>query len=610
MDEDKKTQVEKNKTVKKTDIKTAKTRETHRTAARPTGIPELDFMLRGGLPTDSTVLLAGASGTGKTILAMQWLFSGYDQFKEPGLYLSLTEPVVKAVKNVRTMSFFKQEYVNPTQVYFTDLRGIMKGLELESKEFNREDIMAVVDAIGNMVKQSGAKRVVIDSVTAMAYRLKDRDLIRDFIFQLGTLLAQTEANVIMTSEVVGDGYSVFGVEEFIADGIIKLSHSRAGEELVRDFEIVKMRGINYDSHPAIFRISEDGMHLFPRLSRILTYKVSDTRISTGIPGLDEMTHGGLFVGSSVLLTGASGTGKTLMSLHFIVEGARRGEKGVYVSFEESRDQLIRNASSFGWDLKKLEDDGFLKIITSYPEEKYLEEHIEIIKSAVEDFDARNVVVDSLSSLANVFSNEILRDFGTRLVAHLKAKQVTAVFTVASGSIMGLGSITESGLSTMTDHIIMLRYVEIQSELHHAILILKMRGSGHDKKMRQLQFGSDGVRITSEFKGYEGVLSGMTRKVGNTTEEQIRALFLEVLGPMGEAIFAEEQEKGITFESVKKLVGELGKQGIISERRKEEFANRAHTILGKEKNESVETAPAPQKAESMGLDDFLHLSDNK
>jgi len=591
-------------------VRTPRSDNSERRFVRPTGIAELDFMLKGGLPTDSTVLLAGASGTGKTILAMQWLFAGYDQFKEPGLYISLTEPVSKAMKNIHAMSFFKKEYINPTQVYFTDLRGIIKGLDLEGKDFTREDIMTVVDAVGNMVKQSGAKRVVIDSVTAMAYRLKDRDLIRDFIFQLGTFLSQTDANVVMTSEVVGDGYSVFGVEEFISDGIIKLSHTRAGEELVRNFEIVKMRGIDYDSHPAIFRISKDGIHLFPRLSRVLSYEVSDTRIPTGIPGLDEMTNGGLFVGSSVLLTGASGTGKTLMSLQFIVDGALRGEKGLYVSFEESRDQLVRNAFSFGWDLDNLEKEGSLKIITSYPEEKYLEEHIEIIKSAVEDFGAKNVVVDSLSSLANVFSNEILRDFGTRLVAHLKAKQVTAVFTVASGSIMGLGSITESGLSTMTDHIIMLRYVEIQSELHHAILILKMRGSGHDKKMRKLQFGASGVSISSEFKGYEGVLSGATRKIGNTTEEQLRALFLEVLGPMGEEIFAEEQEKGLTLESVKKLIGELGNQGIISERRKEEFAGRIGIILGEKKEETGKTAAEPQKAAPMDLDDFLHLGDKK
>ena len=241
---------------------------------RPTGIGMLDQVLHGGLPNGSAVLLAGSSGTGKTLLAMQWLFAGYERFKEPGIYISLTEPIAKTITNAKKMSFYRQEMVNPLQVYFTDLRGIIKGLDLENKEFTRDDIAKLISMLQNMVKESCAKRVVLDSVTAMAYRLKEQDLIRDFIFQLGTLLAQTDANVIMTSEVVSDGYSVFGVEEFISDGIIKLYQKKVRAELVRVLEVVKMRGTSYDAHPAMFRISKDGFSLFPRLSRELFYHVS------------------------------------------------------------------------------------------------------------------------------------------------------------------------------------------------------------------------------------------------------------------------------------------------------------------------------------------------
>jgi len=319
------------------------------------------------------------------------------------VWLSLTEPVSKAVRNARKMGFFKQEYLNPLQIYFTDLRGILKGMELGDKTFNKEDIRQVVAAIEHMAKESGAKRIVLDSVTAMAYRLESKDLIREFIFQLGTMLGQLDANVILTSEVVGDGFSVFGVEEFISDGIIKMFHDRPKEELIRKIEIVKMRGSAYDSHPATFRITKNGINLFPRLTRELSYKVSDERATTGVPGLDEMTHGGYFVGSSVLLTGASGTGKTIISLEFIVEGLKRGEKCLFVSFEESHDQLVRNARAFGWDLKKYEENGQLKILVSYPEQSYLEEHIDIIKDIVESTKPSRVVIDSLSSLGNVFN---------------------------------------------------------------------------------------------------------------------------------------------------------------------------------------------------------------
>jgi len=546
---------------------------------RSTGIHELDRILQGGFPTGAAVLLAGASGTGKTILATQWLFAGYDQFNEPGLFISLTEPVVKALNNARKMSFFKEEFISPVQIHFTDLRGIMKGLDLENKEFTRRDIDTVVGVLDNMVRQSQAKRVVIDSVTAMAYRLKERDLIRDFIFRLGTLFAQSDANVLMTSEVVAEGYSVYGVEEFIADGILKLSHRTMREELVRQLEVVKMRGTDYDPHPATFRISGNGMRLFPRLSRELAYHVSNSRLSTGIEGLDSMTGGGYFAGSSVLITGSSGTGKTIMALQFLVDGVKKGEKVVLVSFEESRDQLFRNARSFGWDLEAYEQQGLLHIITSYPEHRYLEEHIEMIRATVEEADGpKRLVIDSLSSLGNVFSEEILRDFVSRLNGFLKEKLITTLFTNATSTLLGATQITDSHLSTITDHIIMIRYVEIQSELHHAVLILKMRGSAHDKKLRELIFTPAGLRITSEFKGLEGVLKGTTRRVSASVQEQLHSLFLEFMGPMGDTIFAQEREKGLTLESVSRMIEELGDQGIISKRRKEEFVDRTKRIF--------------------------------
>jgi len=320
---------------------------------RPTGIDSLDQMLNGGIPVGATVLLAGSPGAGKTILAMEWLFNGFEKYKEPGIYISLTEPIATATKNVRKFSFFKQEYMNPTQVYFTDMRGILQGMDMD-RDLNKEDIKLIVDKIRNIVETSGAKRVVLDSITAMAYRLKDRDLIRSFIFQLGTFLSQSDTNVILTSEVVDDGYSVFGVEEFISDGIIKMVQEKVNNENIRKLKIVKMRGLDYDSHSTSFNISEDGIKLFPRLNYCLNCNVSDKRLKTGIDGLDEMTRGGYFQGSSILLTGSSGTGKTIMSLQFLIEALKAGEKCIYVSFEESRDQLVRNAKSFGWDLERHE----------------------------------------------------------------------------------------------------------------------------------------------------------------------------------------------------------------------------------------------------------------
>jgi len=546
---------------------------------QPTGIPELDEMMHGGFPSGAAILLAGASGTGKTILATQWLFAGYDQFKEPGIFLSLTEPVSKALQNAKKLSFFNAEYINPTQIYFTDLRGIIEGLELQNFDFTREASAQVVEAIRNMVEQSGAKRVVLDSVTAMAYRLRDRDLIRDFMFQLGTVLSQLDATVIMTSEVVGEGYSVFGVEEFISDGIIKLSHSQAAQEGVRRLEVVKMRGTEYDSHAASFRVSKDGILLFPRLARELTYRVSEKRLTSGTPGLDEMMHGGFFEGSSILMTGSSGSGKTLLSLQFIVEGLKKGEKGVYYSFEESREQIFRSARAFGWDLEEYEKKGLFRLEVVYPEQRYLEEHVSWVKDIVDEHQPKRVVIDSLSSLGNVFEEDLLRDFVSRLNAYLKEKLVTTIYTNATATLLGASNITDANLSTMTDSIIMLRYVEIQAELRHALLILKMRGSKHDKKLRETSFTDQGIVVANDFTGFEGVLSGSTRRVSKSTEDQLHDLFVEVLGPMGEQVFTEQKIKGLTMEGIDKLIQELGDQGIISERRKEEFMARSTSLIG-------------------------------
>lgn len=582
---------------------------------RPTGIPQLDFILHGGFPIDATVLLAGASGTGKTIFAMEWLFAGYSQFKEPGLYISLTEPVGKALKNAKKLAFFKAEYINPSQIYLTDLRGILTGMGMDNKVFDRDDIHKVVEALYNMAKQSGAKRIVFDSVTAMAYRLKDKDLIRDFIFELGTVIGQLEANILLTSEVAGDGYSVFGVEEFISDGIIKLNYEREPrKEPVRKLEVVKMRGINYETYPASYRINSSGIILFPHLSRELSYLVSDERVSTGVPGLDAMTNGGYFVGSSVLLTGASGSGKTISSLQFLVAGLQKGEKGMYISFEESEDQLMRNASSFGWDLKKYQEDGLLQIIVSYPDQHYLEEHVDIIKRAVDEFVPKRLIIDSLSALSNSFSEDILRDITSRLIAFFKEQQITTLLTIATASLMGSASITDAGLSTMTDHIIMLRYIEINSELKHGLLILKMRGSSHDKCLRELAFGPGGVRISTAFSGYEGVISGVARKIGKTTEDQIHGLFLETFGPMGEKIFNDEKKKGLTPETIEKLANDLQNQGIISVRNKAEFVERIDAVMSSPDDEALVQSKKNKlkgkpEVESvpMDIDSFLHNS---
>ncbi len=547
---------------------------------RPTGITALDEILHGGLPVDAAVLVAGASGTGKTALCLQWLFAGYEQLAEPGLYISFTEPVHKVAHNLQGLTFFKKSYLNPLQIHLTDLRGILKGIGLEEEQaFQREDLRKIVETIRNMAEQMQAKRVVIDSITAMAYRLKDKSLIRDFIFELGNALAQLQTNVLMTSEVAGEGYSIFGVEEFIADGIVKLTHERTSQDtLTRKLEIVKMRALGYDSSSIHFRITGDGLVFFPRPPLELTYPVSDQRISTGIEGLDAMTNGGMYRGSVTILSGPSGTGKTNLALHFVLKGLEEGERVVYVSTEESHDHLLQNAASFGWNLAPYERTKKLTILTAYPDQYFPEEFLELVRGMVRERGATRLVFDSLSSLRNAYVPEVVHDFSKRLTASMKHEQVTTWLSVASEAFLGSESVTDIHLSTVADNIILLRYIEIQSELKHGLLLLKIRGSAHDKKLREFIFTPEGIQLSTSFSGYEGVMGGLARKVSISTEEQLHVLFLEMLGPMGERIFVEEKAKGLTQDRVAFMIKQLGNQRIISENRKEEFLDRTKSIF--------------------------------
>jgi circadian clock protein KaiC len=564
-------------------------------SVRPTGILELDRMLHGGLPRNAAILLAGPPGAGKTILALQWLYAGYRDFKESAIYFTLTEPTTKLIKNLGKMTFndpefmasadahisnFDNELIKRPGVHFVDLRIVIKDLGIEENDFSVADIRKLCEAILGMVAKTEAKRVVIDSITALAYRLLTEDKVRTLIFELGTYLGGIDANVVMTAEAADEDSMTARVEEFIADGVIRLSYGRNRQNLTRVLEIVKMRGLDFDSRLTEFRISRDGLVLFPRLRQELQYQASLKRVTSGVAGLDEMLHGGYFEGSSILLSGATGSGKTLIALRGVLGGLAAGEKALFVSFEESRDHLIKSVQSFGWDLEKYEKAGQLLIIASYPEEHSFDEHLSLIRHAIDTFGPSRVVIDSITALANAVSEEEVRDFTSQMIAYVKSKNITCLLTAATANLTGASeSISGVHLSTITDTIVLLRFVEIQSELRRAMLILKVRGSDHDKGLREYVITPAGVEVTTKFSGYEGLLAGATRKVSQSSEEQLHALFMATFGPMGEKIFLEQKAKGITLANVQGLIAELGDQGILSTRRKEEFLGQASEIIG-------------------------------
>ena len=553
-----------------------------------TGVKEIDNLLGGGFPKGSVVLLAGSSGSGKTIFSFQWLFEGVKN-NENGIYITLTEPLFKSVKNLETMSFYDRNALEKESVKIVDLREIYGKKGLDQKK--------ALDFIEEQVKQTNAKRLCIDSITAIAYNLDDKAKIRHFIFELGKILATLGCTTVLTSEVTdAKKFSVYGVEEFISDAIVQLDQTKVRDELQRIMQIIKVRGKGYRTEDLHFRISEHGITVFPKLKVPLKYSSTTERISTGNNLLDKMLLGGIFRGSSTLIAGSTGTGKSLLSMQFIVEGLKKGEPCLYAGFEESREQLIRNAESFDWNLKEYEKKGLLVLRCVYPSEQFLEEHLADIKHTVESKKIKRCAVDSLSSISNSFSEVAFVSFAKRLNGYLKAQGVTTFLTAATAALIGATSLTESNLSTMTDNILMLRYVEMQGELQLVLNIIKVRGSAHSKGLRRYNITNNGISIGQSLSGYEGIMTGVTRKVSATIEEKLESEFKRSIGPMATSVFLELKSKGLTKENIFGYIDELSNQGIMKKEDGNIFKQSVNEILGYSVSDGHESETSGKIAE--------------
>jgi circadian clock protein KaiC len=479
-----------------------------------TGIVEFDAALGGGFPRGATVLLAGSSGSGKTIFVFQWLFEGA-KHDENGIYISMTEPLFKSIKNIETMEFYDKAVIEQEKIKVIDLRDIYQKLQTQQETLisGMAAETRLIDAIALEVKQANAKRLCIDSVTAIAYTIDNRAAIRKFIFDLGKRLSVLGCTVILTSEIIEEGkFSAYGVEEFIADVILRLDQVKVIDTLERKMLLTKVRGRGYKAEDRYFKISSKGITVFPSLKGALEYTITDEKVSSGNPQLDDMLSGGVFQGASTILTGASGTGKTILSLQFINEGLKRGEKCLFVGFEESAGQLAQNAKYFGWDLKEHIKTGLLTLRCVYPPEKSAEEHLADIKEIVEREHITRCAVDSLTALSSVFSKQKFSSMSRRLSAYLKAQHVTTVFTCGTASFVGGGELTGTHISTLTDNIVLLRYVELESRLGWVIVILKVRGSQHSRALHTYEITNKGIVIGKTLDGYEGIITGITRKI--------------------------------------------------------------------------------------------------
>jgi circadian clock protein KaiC len=473
-------------------------------------IEGFDEITHGGLPIGRTTLASGTSGTGKTLLAIQFLYHGIKYFDYPGLFITFEESPIDIIQNAYSFGWDLQALIEQGKLYILDASPDPDGQEVVGSF----DLSALIERIQYAVTKYKAKLVSVDSVTAVFQQYEAVSVVRREIFRLVARLKLLGVTSIMTTERLEEYGAVarFGVEEFVSDNVVILRNVLEGERRRRTAEILKLRGTTHMKGEYPFTITNDGINIFPLGAMRLTQRSSNARISSGVKTLDEMCGGGFFKDSIILATGATGTGKTLLVSKFLEEGCRRSERAILFAYEESRAQLSRNASSWGIDFEEMERKGLLKLLCTYPESAGLEDHLQIIKSEISDFKPSRIAIDSLSALARGVTNNAFRQFVIGVTGYAKQEEITGFFTNTTDQFMGAHSITESHISTITDTILMLQYVEIRGEMSRAINVFKMRGSWHDKGIREYSISQDGPDIKDSFRNYERIISGSPSRI--------------------------------------------------------------------------------------------------
>lgn len=472
-----------------------------------TGIPGVDALTYGGLPINRASVICGTPGSGKTVLCAQFLIEGIRAYDQPGVFVAFEESPEDIRQNLAGFGWDVPQFEADRQWLFVD--GSQRSDEHEvffGGDFNLEGLRTrIVEA----VRKLGAKRVSLDSLAAVFSRFPDPGIIRRELFRLTSSLKEIETTCLFTAELVETPSDLtrFGVEEFVADAVVILRNNADLTRRRRTMEILKMRGGTHSTGEFPFSIGSSGISALPLGTVELRQPSSDTRITSGCAALDKMCGGGFFRDSVTIVSGATGTGKTLTAMQFLKGAAQRGEKAAFFGYEESRPQLVRNALAWGIDLQKLEDEGRLQIHCQLPESASLEDHLVRIRDALDHFRPNRIALDSITAMQRIGSLHAYREFTIGLTTIIKERQIAGLYTSTSNRLYGAASVTEQHISTVTDAIILLRYVEQAGEMRRGIAVLKMRGSGHDKAIREYTITNRGIEIGSAFTNMTGILGG-------------------------------------------------------------------------------------------------------
>ncbi len=486
----------------------------------PTGIVGLDNITGGGLPRGRPSLLCGAAGCGKTLLAMEFIVRGVTQFNEPGVFLSFEETSQELVKNVRSLGFDLDKLIAQKKLAMDFVR-VERSEILETGDYDLEGLFVRLQHAISTVK---ARRVVLDTIESLFSGLSNTSILRAELRRLFRWLKDQGVTAVITGEKGEGTLTRQGIEEYVSDCVILLDHRVDDQRSTRRLRIVKYRGSTHGTNEYPFIIADRGILVLPITSMSLNHTASTERMSSGIPRLDTMLGGeGFYRGSTILISGTAGTGKSSMTASFANAACERGEKCVYMAFEESPSQIMRNMRSIGLHLEPQIRKGLLTIHATRPTLYGLEGHLATSQQLIDQHKPSVVVLDPVTNLLNAGAAMDVQAMLTRLVDYLKEKGITTLMTTLTVGHHGLEQ-TEVDISSLIDTWILLRDIESGGERNRGMYILKSRGMAHSNQIREFRITNHGIELLDVYVGPAGVLTGSARlaqEARELAEETIR-----------------------------------------------------------------------------------------
>ena len=481
-----------------------------------THISGLDEITGGGLPLGRTTLVTGTAGCGKTLFGMEFLVRGAIQQDEPGVFVSFEESTGDLDQNVRSLGFDLTDLVARNLLVLEHVYTERSEIE-ETGDFDLEGLFI---RLGYAIDSIGAKRVVLDTIEVLFAGLPNPMILRAELRRLFRWLTDKGVTSIVTAER-GDGLLTrHGLEEYVSDCVILLDHRVVEQMTTRRLRIVKYRGSLHGTNEYPFLIDENGISILPITSLGLDHAAPTERISSGIPRLDMMLGGqGYYRGSSILISGTAGAGKSSMAAHFVNAAVTRGERCLYFAFEESERQIVRNMHSIGFELAPWIQRGLLQVHSARPTLHGLEMHLVMMHKLIKEYQPQVVIIDPITNLTTIGTQSEIKAALIRLIDFLKTQEITALFTSLTADQTKLEQ-TEVGISSLMDAWILLQMIESNGERNRGLYILKARGIDHSNQIREFQLTAKGIQLVDVYLGAEGVLTGTARLAQEAKERNI------------------------------------------------------------------------------------------